>query len=431
MVYNYFDESAVLLYKDKLVERIEKDYADAAGYVNVRYGISTETIQHIENIVKDNTNTIDKRLYTKLLNDLYMTAAPIDFIKISGIPFIYNVGQWDTANIINRIMEEKKVAAHDILYCTADLSVFIQGTKEDNDYRIHYIGLEFEKKPDNYTGYWDLFLNNEEDINATYEMIEQNKNNLDLKDNQYLLLHSVEDKSDKIIDIFKWKNNKYERIVRNQRFNSMHFGEVKPKDEYQAIAMDSLLTNDVTMLGGPAGGGKSFLALTYLFDLYEHNKIDRIIVFCNPAGARNAVKLGFYPGTVREKLLSTQAGHILESKIGDSTEVNKLIDEGAVQLIPVVDARGYEVPPNSGVWISEAQNLTSDLLRLILQRCGEDNIKVIVDGDREEQLDMEIYAEDNGMQKMSQVFRGSHLFGQVDLQNIYRSEIARLAQQMR
>ena len=427
MVYNYFDESAVLFYKDKLVERIEKDYADAAGYVNVRYGISTETIQHIEYTIKDNTNTIDKRPYIKLLNDLYMTAAPIDFIKISGIPFIYNVGQWDTANVINRIIEEKKVAIHDIRYCTADLSTFIQGTKEDNDYLIRYIGLEFDKKPDNYTGYWDLFLNNEEDINAAYEMIEQNKNNLDLKDNQYLILYN----NDEPIDIFKWKDEKYKRIVRNQRFNSYHFGETKPRDVYQSIAMDSLMNNQVTLLGGVAGSGKSYLALTYLFDLYENSKIDRIIVFCNPAGARNAVKLGFYPGEVKDKLLSTQVGHILESKIGDSTEVNKLIDEGAVQLIPVVDARGYEVPPNSGVWISEAQNLTSDLLRLVLQRCGEDNVKVIVDGDREEQLDMEVYAEDNGMQKMSQVFRGSHLFGQVDLQNIYRSEIARLAQQMR
>lgn len=108
-----------------------------------------------------------------------------------------------------------------------------------------------------------------------------------------------------------------------------------------------------------------------------------------------------------------------------------MMDEGTLQLVPVVDARGYEVPPNSGVYVMEAQNLTSDLLRLILQRCGEDNIKVIVDGDREEQLDMEIYEEDNGMQKMSQVFRGEKCFGQVDLKNIYRSEVARIAQKMR
>ena len=132
-----------------------------------------------------------------------------------------------------------------------------------------------------------------------------------------------------------------------------------------------------------------------------------------------------------EKILSTQIGNILISKIGDISEVERLIDEGSLQIVPTVDARGYEVPANSGVYIAEAQNLTSDLLRLILQRVGSENIKVIVDGDREEQLDMAIYEEDNGMRKMSKVFRGSPMFGQIDLKNIYRSEIAKLAQLMR
>ena len=57
--------------------------------------------------------------------------------------------------------------------------------------------------------------------------------------------------------------------------------------------------------------------------------------------------------------------------------------------------------------------------------------KVIVDGDRLEQLDSDIYFKDNGMEKMSKVFRGNELFGQVDLKNIYRSKIASLAQQMK
>ena len=147
-------------------------------------------------------------------------------------------------------------------------------------------------------------------------------------------------------------------------------------------------------------------------------------------GARNAAKLGFYKGTVREKVLSTQVGHVLASKIGSLYEVERLLDSEVLQIIPVVDARGYEVPPHSGVYVLESQNLTSDLLRLILQRTGEDS-KVIVDGDRLEQLDSDIYFKDNGMEKMSKVFRGNELFGQVDLKNIYRSKIASLAQQMK
>lgn len=78
----------------------------------------------------------------------------------------------------------------------------------------------------------------------------------------------------------------------------------------------------------------------------------------------------------------------------------------------------------------ESQNLDIALLKLLLQRISEDSI-VIVDGDRKTQTDMAMYAgENNGMKRMSKIFRGNELFGQVDLQNIYRSKIAELADQM-
>lgn len=129
-------------------------------------------------------------------------------------------------------------------------------------------------------------------------------------------------------------------------------------------------------------------------------------------------------------MLSTQAGHVLSSKLGSETEVERLIAENKLEIIPAVDARGYEVPSHCGCYILEAQNLTSDTLRLLLQRVAADT-KVIVDGDRVEQLDMEVYNEDNGMKKMSKVFKGTSVYGQIDLQNIYRSEIANIAEQMK
>lgn len=111
-------------------------------------------------------------------------------------------------------------------------------------------------------------------------------------------------------------------------------------------------------------------------------------------------------------------------------EVEKLLQEEKLVIVPAGDARGYETPAHSGVYIMESQNLTSDLLRLLLQRISND-CKVIVDGDYCEQVDMEIYAADNGMRKMSEVFKGSELYGQIELQQIHRSKIALLADKMR
>jgi len=75
------------------------------------------------------------------------------------------------------------------------------------------------------------------------------------------------------------------------------FGKVKPKDQYQLIAMDSLLSNKITMIKGAAGTGKSYLSIAYLFNMLEHNKIDKIIIFCNTVATNGSAKLGYYPGS--------------------------------------------------------------------------------------------------------------------------------------
>lgn len=78
----------------------------------------------------------------------------------------------------------------------------------------------------------------------------------------------------------------------------------------------------------------------------------------------------------------------------------------------------------------EAQNYDTVLMRMLLQRIGND-CQVILDGDRFEQTDLDIYENDNGMRKVSEVFRGEKIFGQVDLVKIERDEIARIAERMK
>lgn len=85
---------------------------------------------------------------------------------------------------------------------------------------------------------------------------------------------------------------------------------------------------------------------------------------------------------------------------------------------------------NAAIYISEAQNLDIELMRLALQRIGDDSI-CILDGDSETQVDLDMYAgNNNGMKRVSKVFRGSDIYGEVTLKNIYRSKIAALAQKM-
>ena len=129
--------------------------------------------------------------------------------------------------------------------------------------------------------------------------------------------------------------------------------------------------------------------------------------------------------------MDSTTGNILSSKLGDSVEVERLIQDGKLQLIPLADLRGFDTTGmKAGILIEEAENLDISLMKLALQRISVDS-RCIIDGDYNAQVDMSQYAGlNNGMRRCSQIFRGQHCYGEVELQKIYRSEIAEIAEKM-
>jgi predicted ribonuclease YlaK len=100
-------------------------------------------------------------------------------------------------------------------------------------------------------------------------------------------------------------------------------------------------------------------------------------------------------------------------------------------LLPLSDIRGFDTSGmKAGVYISEAQNMTVNLMKLALQRIGEDSI-CIIDGDCKAQVDdIQFAGANNGMRRLSKVFRGEDLYGEVELQKIHRSRIAQIAENL-
>ena len=294
------------------------------------------------------------------------------------------------------------------------------------------IGLTVETtyeqmKLDNYTGFIEKTIPNEELVVFYSKSNLETENHFNLLENQYLI---AKDENGKIADSFKWKNGNYEQVLFPVLKTDM-FGMIKPKDEYQKLAIDSLLSNKITVLRGPAGSGKSYLSFAALFQKLEKHEIDKIIIFCNTVATANSAKLGFYPGSRNEKLLDSQIGNFLSSKLGDSVAVERFIAEGKLALLPMSDIRGYDTTGmKAGIYITEAQNLDIELMRLALQRVGDDSI-CILDGDDQAQVDLSIYGgTNNGLRRVSEIFRGADFYGEVTLQKIHRSKIAELAQLM-
>ena len=285
----------------------------------------------------------------------------------------------------------------------------------------------YEEEAYEYNGYKEVYLDVDTMSNFYSNM---DKNLFDLHINEYLLVYDQE--TNDIVDRLCWTGDGY-RHLSYDSFNSTYFGTVKPMkgDTYQALAFDSLNNNKITMIKGPAGTGKTFISLGYLLHKLERNKIDKIIVFCNTVATKNSAKLGYYPGTRDEKLLDSQIGNLLISKFGGRIAVEQMIAEEKLVLLPLSDIRGYDTSGmRAGIYISEAQNLDVDLMKLTLQRIGEDSI-CIIDGDCKTQVDdIHFAGSNNGMKRASQVYRGEDIYGEVTLQKIHRSKIARIAEKM-
>ena len=281
-----------------------------------------------------------------------------------------------------------------------------------------------ESDDESYLGFRELNLT-EEELSEFYSCKDAYmcKIHPEILQNEYFFIKA----KDEVVDIYRRVGNEAKRVS-YPVFNSEFFGDVKAKDIYQRIAMDSMMNNQITIVRGPAGSGKSWLCMSYLFSLLEKGKIDKIIIFCNTVAVKNAAKLGFYPGDKNEKLLDSQVGNFLSSKIGSRIMVEKMIQEEKLVLVPVADARGYDTTGmNAGVYIQEAQNLDRELMKLLLQRLGEDTI-CLIDGDDTAQVDLDAYAGmNNGIKRAVEVFKGQDFFGTVQLQKIRRSRIAEVA----
>lgn len=279
---------------------------------------------------------------------------------------------------------------------------------------------------DGYTGHMKITLS-EEAMSMFYSCPQMNM--FDLEVNQYA---TIWDENGNMVDTVYWNGEKFER-VNYSCFDSQWFGKVKPiaGDPYQLMACDSFKRNKITLIKGPAGSGKTYLSLGFLLHQLEKGKIDKIIVFCNTVATKNSAKLGYLPGTRDEKLLDSQIGNLLISKLGSRMAVEKFIEDEKLLLLPFSDIRGYDTNGmNAGIYISEAQNLDISLMKLALQRIGEDSV-CIVDGDEKTQVDDIAFAgPNNGMRRLSKVFRGQEIYGEVELQNIHRSKIAKIAELM-
>jgi len=153
---------------------------------------------------------------------------------------------------------------------------------------------------------------------------------------------------------------------------------VIPRSENQKKYVRALKENVITISAGPAGTGKTFLAVAVALTMLLEKKIERIIL-SRPA-VEAGERLGFLPGDMREKV-DPYLRPLYDSfyDLLDYEKIQKKIEVGDIEIAPLAFMRGRTLK-NSFAILDEAQNATDTQIKMFLTRIGE-NSKIVINGD--------------------------------------------------
>ena len=203
------------------------------------------------------------------------------------------------------------------------------------------------------------------------------KNAIKFLANQFINNGSVENKDivssvDKFMINEKVKNNNVTDIIKTPKKS------IIPRSEKQKEYVRALRQSDIIISAGPAGTGKTFLAVAVGLTMLLEKKIERIIL-SRPAVEAGG-RLGFLPGDMKDKI-DPYLRPLYDSlyDLLDYEKIQKKIESGEIEIAPLAFMRGRTLK-NSFAILDEAQNATTTQIKMFLTRIGQ-NSKLVVNGD--------------------------------------------------
>jgi len=214
-------------------------------------------------------------------------------------------------------------------------------------------------------------------IKSTPEQNEIIKNAIQFLANQFVNNDTIEKKDiissiDKFMIEEKVKNKSVSDIIKTPKKS------VIPRSEKQKEYVRALRQSDIVISAGPAGTGKTFLAVAVGLTLLLDKKIERIIL-SRPA-VEAGERLGFLPGDMKEKV-DPYLRPLYDSlyDLFDFEKIQRMIEIGDIEIAPLAFMRGRTLK-NSFAILDEAQNATDTQIKMFLTRIGE-NSKIVINGD--------------------------------------------------
>jgi len=214
-------------------------------------------------------------------------------------------------------------------------------------------------------------------IKSSSEKNEILKNAIQFLVNQFLNNGSIENKDilssiDQFMINEKVKNTNVTDIIKTPKKS------IIPRSEKQKEYVRALREKEIIISAGPAGTGKTFLAVAIGLTMLLEKKIERIIL-SRPA-VEAGERLGFLPGDMKEKV-DPYLRPLYDSlyDLFHFEKIQRMIEIGDIEIAPLAFMRGRTLK-NSFAILDEAQNATDTQIKMFLTRIGE-NSKIVVNGD--------------------------------------------------
>ena len=170
-----------------------------------------------------------------------------------------------------------------------------------------------------------------------------------------------------------------EQIEQDQKFQiTTKLKTIYPKTKNQEIFLKQMRTKDIVFAVGPAGTGKTYMAVAYAVSLFVEGKINRLIL-SRPA-VEAGERLGFLPGDMKEKIdpyLRPLYDALYEMMPGE--EIDRKMFNNLIEIAPLAFMRGRTLN-KSFIILDEAQNTLSTQMKMFLTRLGQDS-KMVITGD--------------------------------------------------
>ena len=182
------------------------------------------------------------------------------------------------------------------------------------------------------------------------------------------------------INIFRDSTNKIYNKIENIDSLSFTAGKrlIKPRSKKQVEYFNLVKKKDLVFCCGPAGTGKTYLAVALAVSMLKSGQIDKIIL-SRPA-VEAGERLGFLPGDLKENIYPyLRPIYDALNDMLSFSEVLKKIENGLIEIAPLAFMRGRTLS-NSFIILDESQNTTAIQMKMFLTRLGE-NSKMIVNGD--------------------------------------------------